>query len=74
MIAALRCVDVVFTLRSLDDLKIAGESADFLFKNGQTIYGQPVIGAETAELVVIEDVIEVQSTTALKQKICMAAK
>lgn len=69
MIAAMRCVDAVFILRSLDDLKLAGASADYLFKNGETIYGQKIIGAETAKLVIIEDVIEVQSTTALKEKI-----
>ena len=69
MVAALRCVDVVFTLRNLNDLVIAGKSAEFLFKNGVQIYGQEIVGAETAKLVIVEDVSEVQSTTALKDKI-----
>jgi D-beta-D-heptose 7-phosphate kinase/D-beta-D-heptose 1-phosphate adenosyltransferase len=69
MVAALRCVDVVYIQRSLNDLVKAGESADFLFKNEPKIYGTDIVGAETAELVLIEDVVEVQSTTALKNKI-----
>lgn len=69
MIAAMRCVDAVFILRSLDDLRLAGMKANYLFKNGETIYGQKIVGAETAKLIIIEDVIEVQSTTALKDKI-----
>lgn len=69
MIAALRCVDVVFTLRNLKDLQLAGTSAHVLFKNNPQIYGQPIIGAETATLVIIPDIQEIQSTTELKQKI-----
>lgn len=74
MVAALRCVDVVFSLRNLDDLKKAGEKADFLFKNEPTIYGNAIVGAETAKLVIVEDVEEVQSTTALKTKIIENSK
>ena len=69
MIAALRCVDAVFTLRNLKDLKLAGQTAHFLFKNNPQIYGQPIIGAETAKLIIIPDIQEIQSTTELKQKI-----
>jgi len=69
MLAALDCVDVVFVLRSLDDLVKAGDHADFLFKNNPTIYGQEVVGTQRAELVIVPDVEEVTSTTALKDKI-----
>lgn len=69
MLAALGCVDVVFVLRSLTDLVAAGDYADYLFKNSNTIYGQEVIGAHKAELVIVPDVEEVTSTTALKEKI-----
>lgn len=73
MIAALRCVDVVYIQRNLKDLLIATESADYLFKNGKVIYGENVIGTENTELVIVEDIQEVQSTTALKNKIAESA-
>ncbi len=69
MIADLRHVDAVFILRSLDDLLLACDFADYLYKNSPKIYGTDVIGADRAELVIMEDVIEVQSSTALKKKI-----
>lgn len=69
MVAALRCVDVVYIQRSLKDLLIATESANYLFKNSPQIYGEHVIGTENAELIIVEDIQEVQSTTALKHKI-----
>lgn len=69
MIADLRHVDAVFILRSLDDLLLACDHVDYLYKNSPKIYGTDVIGADRAELVIIEDVIEVQSSTALKKKI-----
>lgn len=69
MVAALRCVDVVYIQRSLKDLLTATESSNYLFKNSPQIYGEHVIGTENAELVIVEDVQEVQSTTALKTKI-----
>jgi len=69
MIADLRHVDAVFILRSLDDLILACGFADYIYKNAPQIYGQDVIGADICELVIIEDVIEVQSSTALKTKI-----
>lgn len=68
MIAALRCVDVAFILRSLDDLKMVTNGTHFLFRNSNQVYGSEVIKSD-AELVIIEDVEEVQSTSALKQKI-----
>ncbi len=69
MVAALRCVDVVYVQRSLKDLQAVAKHANYLFKNSPTIYGEPVVGAEVAELVIVEDIVETQSTTALKAKI-----
>lgn len=69
MVAALRCVDVVYIQRSLKDLITATELADYIFKNSPQIYGEHVVGTEHAELVIVEDIQEVQSTTALKLKI-----
>lgn len=77
MVEALRCVDAAFTVRHLNDLLLVGNSVDYVFKNSPTIYGQDVILCqsdcpEPPKLVIVEDIQEVQSTTAIKEKIINA--
>ena len=69
MVESLDCVSAVFILRSLKDLVSTGDYADYLFKNSNSIYGEEVVGAHKAELIIVPDVEEVTSTTALKEKI-----
>lgn len=68
MVEALKCVDAVFIMRSLADFGKATECANVVFKNSDILYGRPIIGA-SGKLVVIPDVVEVTSTTALVEKI-----
>lgn len=69
MVGALRCVDAAFTLRSLDQFSLAVQSSTMIFKNQAKLYGQPIVGADRAELVVIPDVDELTSTTAIVRHI-----
>lgn len=66
MVAALRCVDAVFIMDSLEHLKQAVEVGEInvMFKNSPSIYGKP---AETygAKLVVVPDVEMPGSTSAI---------
>lgn len=68
MVAALRCVDAAFTMRSLAQFQLVSGSAVKVFKNKPELYGQPIIGA-AHKLVLIPDVVETSSTTALVEKI-----
>lgn len=68
MVEALKCVNAVFLMRSLDDFRDVTTVADIVFKNEPTLYGEPIVGAQ-GKLIVIPDVIEVTSTTALVHKI-----
>lgn len=68
MVAALRCVDVVFIMRNLRQFQTLADVAKKIFKNQATLYGKPIIGGDD-KLVVIPDVEEVQSTSAIVAKI-----
>jgi hypothetical protein len=67
MVAALRCVDAVFTMRNLSQFQFMAGHATKIFKNTTELYGTPIIGAN--KLVVIPDVAEVESTSAIVAKI-----
>lgn len=63
MVAALKYVDAVFILRNLNDFAEIARFSNKIFKNAPELYGQPIIGTEHAELVIIPDVQEFSSTT-----------
>lgn len=60
-LSGMNCVDAVFIMRRLDDFGEATKLADKVFKNMPVLYGKKALGAE--KLVVVEDVIEKQSTS-----------
>jgi len=68
-LAEKRSIDAVFIMRNLGDLQIAAKHCDMMFKNADTIYGKPVVKPEDCELIIVPDIVEVQSTTELKNKI-----
>lgn len=68
MVEALSCVDAAFTMRNLEQFSSFAKHASVIFKNHPELYGKPIVGAE-GKLVVIPDVIEVQSTTGIIEKI-----
>lgn len=72
IVAALRCVKAAFIMRNLDQFHTACGFATKIFKNQTSLYGQPIIGQE--KLVVIPDVMDVQSTTGLVNKIRAGAE
>lgn len=68
MVAALRCVDAVFVMRNLQQFEEATSRATFIFKNHPELYGQKIVGAE-GKLFVVNDIEEVQSTSAIVAKV-----
>ena len=71
MVDALKCVDAVFQMDEIKDIVSFYPIANKVFKNSDTIYGQKVeiSNALCAELVIVPDIEEVYSTTALIEKI-----
>lgn len=71
MVDALKCVDAVFQMDEIKDIESFYPIANKVFKNSDTIYGQKVVisNALCAELVIVPDIEEVYSTTALIEKI-----
>lgn len=63
MVAALRCVDAAFVLRNLKQFESIVPYVHKIFKNKPELYGQPIVGAEKAELVIIPDIQELTSTS-----------
>jgi cytidyltransferase-like protein len=68
MVAALKCVDAVFIMRNLEQFQTMADFSRKIFKNHPTLYGKPIIGG-AEKLIVIPDVEEVQSTSAIVAKI-----
>jgi hypothetical protein len=68
MVSALRCVDAVFVMRNLEQFQTMADHAKKIFKNQAILYGKPIVGGGD-KLVVIPDVEEVQSTSAIVAKI-----
>lgn len=69
MVDALKCVDAVFQMDEIRNIEDFYPIADKVFKNSPTIYGHEVEVPDNAELVIIPDIEEVYSTTALIDKI-----
>jgi cytidyltransferase-like protein len=73
MVAALDSTDAAFILRDLDQFAHVAKYATFIFKNQPELYGKPIIGVgegeNDAKLIIIPDVEETQSTSALVAKI-----
>ena len=68
MVSALKCVDAVFIMRNLEQFDAVAGFSSKIFKNLPELYGKPIVGAE-GKLIVIPDVIEASSTSALVKKI-----
>ena len=68
MVEALKCVDAVFLMRNLDQFQEMADRADVIFKNEPTLYGKPIVGG-IEKLMVIPDVIEMQSTSEIVARI-----
>ena len=73
MIDALKCVDITFKMDSLNDLLNMYKHVNKVFKNSNTIYGKQVNYGD-AELVIVPDIEEVNSTTQIINKIQHAIK
>lgn len=71
VVDSLKCVDAVFQMDSIKDIELFYPIADKVFKNSDTIYGKKVdiSNSISAELVIVPDIEEVYSTTALIEKI-----
>lgn len=70
MVDALKCVDAVFQMDDIRNIEDFYPIANKVFKNSPVIYGRKVeIPSGEAELVIIPDIEEVYSTTALINKI-----
>jgi len=67
IINALSCVDVCYIQDSLETFRFFSDKSSVIFKNSHTIYGAPLIGAH--KTVIIPDLVEIYSSTELKQKI-----
>jgi cytidyltransferase-like protein len=68
MVAALKCVDAVFIMRNLDQFQAMADYANKIFKNAPELYGCEIIGG-AGKLIIIPDVDEAQSTSAIVKKI-----
>lgn len=69
MVAALRCVDAAFTMRSFADLHRLADISDKVFKNSTRIYGRTIAPKMRRKTVLIPDVDEVTSTSSILHKI-----
>ena len=69
MVDALKCVDAVFPMDSIKDIEDFYPIANKVFKNSTVIYGNEVKVGDNAELVIIPDIEELYSTTAIINKI-----
>ena len=69
MVDALKCVDAVFPMDSVKDIEDFYSISDKVFKNATTIYGTEVKVGDKSELVIIPDIEELYSTTAIINKI-----
>lgn len=76
MLSSMRCVDAAFIMRTqrehdavLEILTALHTSAVKLFKNEPAIYGRPVTVPDGVDLVILPDVAEATSTSAMIQKI-----
>ena len=69
MVDALKCVDAVFPMDQISDIAEFYPISHKVFKNSTTIYGNKVEVSDGAELVIIPDIEELYSTTAIINKI-----
>lgn len=71
VVDALKCVDATFRMDVISDIDEYARraSADMMFKNLPTIYGNEVKAPDGIKLVLIPDIEEVSSTTELIEKI-----
>lgn len=69
MVDALKCVDATFQMDAIQDIINFYPIANKVFKNASIIYGNKVEVTETAELIIIPDIEEVYSTSAIIEKI-----
>lgn len=69
IINALECTDVVFINRNLEHFTKFVSRSNKMFKNSSTIYGTEAIKVEGVELVIIQDVEDITSTSKLIEKI-----
>lgn len=69
MVDALKCVDAVFPMDSVKDIEDFYPISNKVFKNATTIYGTEVKVSDNAELIIIPDIEELYSTTAIINKI-----
>ena len=71
VVDALKCVDATFRMDVISDIDEYARraSADMMFKNLPTIYGNEVKAPDGIKLVLIPDIEEVSSTTELINKI-----
>lgn len=71
MVDSLKCVDAVFQMDEIKNIEDFYPIAQKVFKNSDFIYGRKVEinNSLTAELVIIPDIEEVYSTSALIDKI-----
>lgn len=71
MVDALKCVDATFRMDVISDIDEYARraSANMMFKNLPTIYGNEVKAPDGIKLVLIPDIEEVSSTTELIEKI-----
>ena len=71
MVDALECTTIVFVMETVLDFSRAVDifGARQIFKNKAVLYGQEIVGADRAEVVVIPDIEQLDSTTAIVEKI-----
>lgn len=71
MVDALKCVDATFRMDAISDIDeyAIASSASIMFKNLPTIYGKEVCPPKGVYLILIPDIEEVSSTSALIEKI-----
>lgn len=69
MVDALKCVDATFQMDAIQDIINFYPIANKVFKNASVIYGNKVEVTEPAELIIIPDIEEVYSTSAIIDKI-----
>lgn len=71
MVDALKCVDATFRMDAISDIDeyAVASSASKMFKNLPTIYGNEVCPPQGVQLILIPDIEEVSSTSALIEKI-----
>lgn len=71
IVSALKVVDVAFIMSSTWHFRIAVESLGVsrIFKNHRELYGKPIVGSAVAEVVVVPDIEQPDSTSAIVSQI-----